>query len=319
MASKAHNAKVNAERGSMNLVKLIERFGSEDRCRDYLETLRWPDGVTCPECGSTSISRITTRHQYDCNACRTRFSVKSGTVLHDSHLPLWKWFLATYLVCESKKGISANQLKRTLAVSYKTAWYLCHRIRWAMGIGQEKMLGGTVELDETYVGGKTRGGSRKVPKIMVLGAVERGGKIRLKVHGPGYSPDTETLREWAKDAVATKAAYIYTDGHSGYRGIGDEDIVHEWVDHGSEEWVRGEVHTNTIESAWSLLKRSIIGSYHNLSVKHLAAYLDEFEFRFNNRDNRFLFRDTLIALVRADALTYEDLTQGHETRRASGE
>src|SRR4029077_10377413 len=131
-----------------NLPKLIEQFGSEDRCRTYLETLRWPDGIRCPQCGSQSISRITTRNQLDCNGCRTRFSVKSGTVFHDSHLPIWKWFLATYLITESRKGMSANQLKRTLGVSYKTAWYLCHRIRSAMIEANPEMLSGVVEVDE---------------------------------------------------------------------------------------------------------------------------------------------------------------------------
>src|SRR5207245_6035406 len=116
----------------MDLIKLIEEFNSEDNCREYLEHLRWPSGLICPRCGSVSISRIDTRNQFDCNDCRFQFSVMSGTIFHDSHLPLWKWFVTTYLMIESKKGMSANQIKRTIHVSYKTAWYLCHRIRAAM-------------------------------------------------------------------------------------------------------------------------------------------------------------------------------------------
>src|SRR2546421_3157680 len=143
----------------MNLGELIEQFGSNDRCREYLEHLRWPEGVECPKCGSKSISRISTRKQFDCNSCRKRFSVTAGTIFHDSHLPLWKWFAAVYLICESKKGISALQLKRMLKIgSYETAWYLCHRIRSAMENGEgAEMLSGTVEADETYVGGKRTG------------------------------------------------------------------------------------------------------------------------------------------------------------------
>jgi transposase-like protein len=310
--SKEHNAAVNAERGAMNLVKLIERFGSEDRCRDYLEALRWPEGIRCQNCGSDSISRIKTRNQLDCNGCRTRFSVKSGTVFHDSHLPLWKWFLATYLMVESKKGMSANQLKRTLGVSYKTAWYLCHRIRWAMGESAIEQLHGTVEVDETYVGGKTRYPMGRLEnKTMVLGAIERNGRVVFRVEGRSQATK-EKLQRFVRDVVADDAEAIYTDQHYGYQGIGDEDTKHETVNHSHEEWVRGEVSTQNIENVWSLLDRSIMGSFHQLSTKHLPAYLDEISFRFNNRENPFLFRDTLLALIKGDTLTYEDLTSEDE-------
>jgi transposase-like protein len=307
VATKAENVKVNRERQAMNLPRLIEQFGSEDRCRAYLETLRWPDGIRCPQCGSQSISRITTRNQLDCNGCRTRFSVKSGTVFHDSHLPLWKWFLATYLITESKKGISANQLKRTLGVSYKTAWYLCHRIRSAMLEVNPEMLTGTVEVDETYVGGYRRGGGkhRLDNKTMVVGALARGGQVRLKVE---FRQGTRTvLQGFINQNVADEAEAIYTDSNRSYIGVGDSNTRHEVVNHFAEEWVRGDVSTQGIESAWSLLKRSIVGSYHQLSAKHLQAYVDEFAFRFNNRENPYLFRDTLTRLVQADALTYRDL------------
>jgi transposase-like protein len=308
--SKAHNVKVNAPRQAMNLPKLINQFGSEDRCRAYLEILRWPEGVRCPQCGSPSISRIKTRNQYDCNGCRNRFSVKSGTVFHDSHLPLWKWFLATYLICESRKGVSANQLKRTLGVSYKTAWYLCHRIRSAMSDPTtEPLLTGTVEADETWIGGKRRGyGSGRLNKSIVMGAIQRGGNIRLRALERGLAPSAQDLHEFLGDTVADETDAIYTDGHPGYLGIADENTRHETVDHHIEEWVRGDVSTQSIESAWSL-KRSVVGSYHQLSGKHLQAYMDEFEFRFNNRENPFLFRDTLIRLVQADALTYRELVE----------
>src|SRR5438552_2511722 len=142
----------------MNLADLVERFGSNDRCRAYLEAIRWPEGVECPDCGSRSVSRITTRKQFDCNACRRRFSVLAGTVFQDSKLPLWKWFAAVYLMVESKKGISALQVKRMLKIgSYETGWYLCHRIRSAMEGAGDGMLSGIVEVDETYIGGVVRG------------------------------------------------------------------------------------------------------------------------------------------------------------------
>jgi transposase-like protein len=297
----------------MNLPELIERFGSEDKCHAYLEELRWPDGVKCPRCQSDKISRIVKRRQFDCDGCRYQFSVRVGTLFHDSKLPLWKWFLAVYVMGESKKGVSANQLKRMLGVSYKTAWYLCHRIRSAMHDESGEMLRGIVEADETFVGGKVRGHRsqrdsakhRYDNKTVVLGAVERGGRVRLRV-----APDASSasVKGFLKDVVHDDAEAIYTDSNRAYRGIADDNTKHEYVDHSRDEWVRGQVHTNTVESVWSLFDRSVIGAYHKLSVKHLPAYLDEAAFRWNNRTNPYLFRDTILALVEGDALTFKDLT-----------
>ncbi len=159
-------------KAEMNLPKLVEQFGDDEKCRARLTELRWPKGVTCPRCQSKSISTIAERAQYDCNACRYQFSVTSGTIFHDTHLPLSKWFLAIYLMTESKKGMSALQIKRTLNVSYETAWYLCHRIRAAMREINSELLRGVVEVDETYVGGKVRGMGRgyKGNKAIAIGA-----------------------------------------------------------------------------------------------------------------------------------------------------
>jgi transposase-like protein len=294
----------------MNLPKLVEKFRSEDKCRAYLEELRWPDGVQCPRCESKSISRIKERHQYDCNACRYQFSVTAGTVMHDSHLDLWKWFLAIYLMVESKKGISAKQMQRTLGTSYKTAWYLCHRIRDAMGDDDQPALKGIIEADETWHGGKKRGTGRgpyKSGKKLIIGAVERGGEVRLRVSA---GRDRGTLHRFIAEVVDDSAQAIYTDDWLGYIGIADEDTFHEAVNHSAKEYVRGDVHTNTVENVWSLFKRSVIGSYHQVSVKHLPAYLDELEWRFNNRSNPFLFRDTVRALTAADSLPYRELVEG---------
>jgi len=291
----------------MNLIKLMERYHTEDRCRRDLEELRWPDGVRCPRCESAKISRIHDREQYDCDSCRYQFSVTSGTRLHDTHLPLSRWFLAVYSMIESKKGISANQLKRTLGVSYKTAWYLCHRIRKAMHDAYPVPLKGIVEIDETWVGGKTRGKGRgyKGNKAVVVGAVERDGKIALKVV---LERDASTLQGFVKEVTGDETEAYCTDEWPSYRGIADHNTRHETVNHSIEEWARGPVHTNSVEGVWSLLKRSIIGSYHKVSLKHLDAYLDELEWRFNNRDNPWLFRDTLMRLLESDNLEYKILT-----------
>ena len=300
-------------RQEFDLVDLVESFGSEDQCHEYLEHLRWPNGLECPRCSSSKISRIAKRRQFDCDSCRYQFSVRVGTLFHDSKLPLWKWFLAVYLMIESKKGISANQLKRTLGVSYKTAWYLCHRIRSAMEGGEaEALLRGIIEADETWVGGKRRGkqhGTRKWrdQKSLILGAVERGGNVRLRVEERGAKGTKKEVHGFLGDVVADEAEAIYTDQGHAYWGIADENTRHESVDHSAEEWVRGDVHTQTIEGVWSLFKRSIIGSYHQLSAKHLAAYVDEMEWRYNNRENPYLFRDTILKLIEGDALPYKEL------------
>src|SRR5712664_2609466 len=168
----------------MNLVELVQKFADDEKCRAYIEALRWPKGVTCPRCKGEKVYSILKRDQFVCDSCSYQFSATAGTIFHDSHLPLWKWFLAAYLLMESKKGMSANQLKRTLEVSYKTAWYLCHRIRKAMDEANDPKLSGTVEIDETYVCGKNKKKGRAHSfdnKTMVLGAIERGGECRIRV------------------------------------------------------------------------------------------------------------------------------------------
>jgi transposase-like protein len=291
-----------------NLTQLIEQFGSEDRCHDYLEGLRWPKGVRCPRCESDKISRIVKRRQFDCDACRYQFSVRVGTIFHDSKLPLWKWFLAVYMMGESKKGVSANQLKRMLGVSYKTAWYLCHRIRSAMADEAAELLTGIVEADETYVGGVVRGRGQgyRSNKSMVLGVVQRGGEVRLQAVNAERANKRMTTA-FVEKHVAPDAEAIYTDQSTAYPDFTDGDTTHERVNHAVHEWVRGQVHTNTVESVWSLFDRAVIGSYHKLSKKHMQAYLDEFAFRFNNRGNPYLFRDTILRLVEGDTLTYDEL------------
>jgi transposase-like protein len=300
-------SKNNKTKQDIDLVSLIERYNNEDKCRGYLEELRWPDKVICPRCESDNVSVIEGREQYHCLACKYHFSVTSGTIFHDSHLPLWKWFLAVYLMIESKKGMSANQLKRTLNVSYKTAWYLCHRIRNAMTVDNPIPLSKIIEIDETWVGGKRKnvGHGYKGNKTVVAGAVQREGEARLEVID---DRTREVLFEFIKKHTAPDTEAIYTDDWPAYKGCGDHNTKHDTVNHSAEEWVRGDIHTNSVENIWSLLKRSVVGSYHKVSKKHLDAYLDELEWRFNNRDNPFLFRDTLLKLIKADNLEYKQLT-----------
>jgi len=292
----------------MNLVKLVEQFSSDEKACRHLEAVRWPKGATCPRCAGTIVARISTREQFNCTACHYHFSVTTGTIFHDSHLPLWKWFIAIYLMTESKKGMSACQIQPTISVSYRTAWYLCHRIRAAMKDASSELLRGIVEVDETYVGGKVRGMGRgyRANKAIAIGAIQRDGKIRLQVI---KHADKATLHKFIADNTDPKTEAIYTDQLPAYIGIADTDTRHESVNHSEEEWVRGDVHTNGIESVWSLLKRSIIGAYHHVSMKHLDAYLDELEHRFNNRHSKFLFRDTLLKLVKSEKLPYQELTK----------
>jgi transposase-like protein len=295
----------------MTLPKLMDAFDTDAECRQILEELRWPTGVVCLRCGSESISRIKTRKQYDCNACRYRFSVTTGTIFNDSHLALPKWFMAVLLMCEAKKGISANQMRRTLGVAAKTAWYLCHRIREAMLSDMHAAkLAGTVEVDETYVGGHrpmAQGRNPRENKAVVMGAVERNGRISLRHAANGSHAE---IRRFVHDAVSKSAARIITDEHAAYRGLNDDDTQHESVNHGRKEYVRPgtDIHTNTIEGAFGLFKRGLVGSFHQVSHKHLDRYLDEFEFKYNNRKNAFLFRETLTRLVTTNPLQYDTLT-----------
>lgn len=293
-----------------NLIDLVEEYkGDEKKCRTYLESLKWPEGIKCPRCGSPKVSRTQKDgHKFDCDICRYQFTVTAGTIFHDSHLPIWKWFVAIYLMCESKKGMSANQLKRTLKVSYKTAWYLCHRIRKAMeeATEGEPKLAGTVEIDETYVGGRYDKRRKRRPgeKQAVMGMIESHGKLELKAIRTNGRKILIPIIEGRVDTKAT----VMTDEYAAYKSL-DKEYHHEVVKHSEEEWVRGDANTNSIENAWSLFKRSIVGSFHQISAKHVDAYLDEFEWRFNGRNNPYLFEDTMIRLLNSPKMEFKELIE----------
>ena len=297
-----------------DLCKLIEDFGSEQKCRTYLEALRWPKGISCPKCQSVKISAILKRDKYDCDSCRYQFSVTAGSIFHDTHLPLWKWFLATYLICQSRKGMSANQVSRMLHITYRSAWYLCHRIRAAVAEVEPEKLGGIVEVDETYVGGKPRKGvprkrGRGTPKEIVIGIRQRGGDLRF-FHAQDVK--SGTLAKYIKENVSEDVDVVMTDDFTPYpKAIAKAGILgeHQAINHSKGVYSVGDLHTNTVESAFSLLKRGIVGTWHKVSAKHLPAYLDEMSWRFNNRKNPFLFRDTLTRMLNADNVEFKELTK----------
>jgi transposase-like protein len=295
----------------MTLVDVINLFDTDEKCREILVRLRWPAGVECPRCKMPAVELATIKQLFYCKGCDYQFTVTAATIFNDSHLPLQKWFLATLLLCEARKGMSANQVKRTLGVSYKTAWYLCHRIRAAMKEVDQPMLDGTVEMDETYVGGKQRNpgrGKATTNKAVVIGIRQRNGDLRFF-----HAEDAKsgTLAQYIRENVSTDVDVIITDTLPAYKKAVGES-AHKTVNHMAKEYVRYEngacVTTNTIESAFSLLKRGIMGSWHKISAKHLPAYLDEMTFRFNRRKSANLFLDTLRHMVTAPVLTFEKLT-----------
>lgn len=292
----------------MNLISLFDKFNCEDKCRVYLERLRWPEKVCCTRCNDTAVSRLSGRPKWLCRSCGYHFSVTAGTIMHDSHLPIRKWLAAIYLMCESRKGMSANQLKRTLGISYRTSWYLCHRIREAMGNDplEGPTLVGIVEVDETLVGGKAKGKGKgyRGNKTWVAGAIHRGGAVRIERVS---DVRRKTLHDFIHRTVKDETEAIYTDELKSYLGIADKNTRHETVSHSAKEWVIGDVHTNSIENVWSLFKRSLMGAFHKMSKKHMDRYLEELEWRFNNRDNPHIFRDTLYRILTTEHMTYRDL------------
>jgi transposase-like protein len=296
----------------MTLNDLTHMFSTDEQCRALLKKLRWPYGVECLRCKSKQIFELAEYAKFECGECHYQFSVTTQTIFHDTHLPLETWLMAVLLLVEARKGISANQIKRTLSIgSYKTAWYLCHRIRAAMQIAEKPLLNGTVEIDETYVGGKRRGcgpgPANSGNKEIVIGIRQRGGDLRF-IRAKDLK--AATLYQMIHDNVSEEVEVLVTDEYRTYKHAMGSTFKdkHKTVNHKKGEYVRGDVYTNTIESAFSLLKRGIMGTWHRVSVKHLPAYLEEMTFRFNRRKNPDLFIDTLRHMITADPLTFAKLT-----------
>lgn len=277
-----------------------EHFHDKDKAREYLEQMRWLNGAVCPHCGSMEAYKLEAKPDstkpvrkgvYKCKGCRRQFTVTVGTIFEGSHIPLHKWLMAIHLLCSSKKGMSAHQFHRMLGLTYKTAWFMAHRIRYAMT--QPPLvdkLRGVVEADETYVGGKAhgkrgRGAGNKTP---VFALVERNGRVRsFKVDRVTAKNLKAKIREHV-DEDST----IMTDEFLAYKGLSKE-FRHYTVNHGIGEYVNGDAHANTAEGFFSILKRGINGVYHHVSPQHLDRYLAEFDFRYDNRKVEDVVRASL--------------------------
>lgn len=302
----------------MKLIDVTAQFKTDEDCLAYIEKMRWPNGeIGCVHCGLIGrISKITREAKgknkrstlYQCLECGKQFSATSGTIFNDTHLPLTKWFMAIAMICEAKKGMSALQLQRHLGVNYRTAWHLAHRIREAMQDGG--MLSGIVEVDETYlVPKKPRKGRpyvKKQKEDVVLGLRERGGKLKLIpiADAKMTSIEPEILKHVDKNAI------LHTDESAVYHIIGKRHWGgrHRTINHKSS-YAIGDLHTNTVENAFSLLKRGVYGTFHKVSIKHLGRYCNEFSYRFNRRGIQLqMFDVTLKNLARGKALTYDKLT-----------
>ncbi len=292
-------------------------FHDEEAAREHIEASRWPNGVNCPHCGSLNVMRMGGKTQagmFLCRDCADKFTCRTGTVMERSHIPLHKWLLAMMLLSSSKKGMSAHQIHRTMGITYKSGWFLCHRIREAMGDDSHKAAGGlggankVVEADETYVGGKAknRAYDEPAPKKAVVSLVERDGRVHSR-HVPDVT--AKTVREVIVTNV-NRASALMTDEAPIYAKTGREFANHDSVNHSANEYARlgGYVHINTAENFYSILKRGITGVYHSVSEAHLHRYLKEFDFRYNNRSKLGVEDATRAALalkgIEGKRLTY---------------
>lgn len=282
----------------LTLIEIAKRFSTEEAARDYFEKLRWPNGPECPHCGNANQDRIykvtpdpkkkIRAGLYKCAECSSQFTVTIGTVCEDSHIPLNKWLIAFYMMCASKTQVSALQLQRQLEIgSYRSAWFMCHRIRFSLqDILPADKLSGTVEADETYVGGVKRGMGRRYTgnKTPVVSLIERDGRVRSHVAPKltGKALDEILKRHVSRDA------HLHTDESPIYTKPGKRFRSHKTVNHGDEEYVRyergGLITTNTVEGFFGNTKRSIDGTHHQVSRKHLPLYLAELDYKYNTRD-----------------------------------
>ena len=287
----------------MTLAEFDELFPNNDACKQYLADRRWPDGVKCPRCSNPKVYTLKFKpFHWACGACCNkprqpyRFSVTVKTIFENTNYPLLTWFKVLYYMVVSKKGVSALQIHRMIGSgSYETAWYMCMRLRAGMKDPEFRQLLGVVEVDETYVGGSDRNrhwdkkthktGGEASGKTAVIGAISRKGNIVCKMI---ENTKRETLDGFIHQTVSPNVSLLTTDEHPAYGKL-NKLFPHQIIQHREGEYVRGEVHTNSVENFWSLLKRGVMGTYHNVSKKYLPLYLNEFTFRFNNRKNVDIF------------------------------
>jgi transposase-like protein len=272
-------------------------FPNEDACDAYLVAHRWPSGkVKCPRCGSDRAYELKSmKWHWECPACRTggayRFSTISGTIFENTNKDLRDWFRVIHLMLTAKKGISALQVQRQLGFgSYRTAWYMCHRVRAGLAKEDFRKLMGIVEVDETFIGGDdsnrhTKNKKGRGAKSIIIGAVERKGNVVARVINRA---DWTTMEQFVRTMVSEKVSLLATDEHHGYKFLGDT-FPHGQVRHSRKQYVVGAIHTQTIEGFWSLFKRGVVGSYHKVSAKYLPLYIAEAQFRYNNRTNPDIF------------------------------
>ena len=278
-----------------SLIEIYRRFPTKEAASSHIEKVRWPDGPHCPACGANTVSRKTEKGQSDrlqCWSCERSFSATVGTIFHNSHIDLQRWFLLISLMLNAKKGLSAMQAARDLEMRRPTVWSMMHRIREAL-VDDGQLLSGLVEMDEAYVGGKPRRTNRKddndpkprgrgTKKNPVVGAVERGGRVKARM---AFDLGGDGMESRMLGMVRTRGTTITTDEYSGYNSF-NNFIAHRRVNH-SVAYVEydlfGSIHTNTIESFWAILKRAIIGQFHHVSRKYLPLYLREIVYRYNSR------------------------------------
>lgn len=303
------------------LMEAVRYFADADRTLAMAVSLRWPDGVHCPTCGRTDVRFIATRRIWECKEkhAKRQFSAKVGTIFEDSAVPLDKWFVAIWAVANCKNGISSYELARSIGVTQKTAWFMLHRIRVAMDAGSLTPMGGIVESDETYIGGLAKNMHAKKrkervtkanasDKAAVMGILQRGdGVVPSRVHARVIKDANAKVLQGAIREMVEPGSMVFTDSLLSYRGL-SKDYFHAYVNH-AVEYVRGHVHSNGVENFWSLLKRTVKGTYVSVDPTHLNRYLGEQTFRFNERKESDLsrFRSVLRA-VAGKRLTYKELT-----------